>query len=249
MFLKKFSSYPVNWQAALVTLGTLLVAEALTLVVYSLFFTERILLDATLTAIIVILVTFPVSRLVFGQAAKLKRLAEELQRASQTDDLTGLANRREFVTRVNGCIRRAQASTGAGALLFVDADHFKQINDTFGHLTGDAVLVALGDVIRGNVRQADIAARIGGEEFAVFLPNTDLVTAYEVAERVRLSTREITGHMELHDVGVSVSIGIACHRPGQEIEEVMRAADHGLYAAKNGGRDRVVQGTAALEAA
>jgi len=229
------------WQQSLaVTVGAVIGADALTLCFYSIFFADRLILDLVLTAIITIIVALPISWLFLGQSAKVSRLAEELREASQTDDLTRLANRREFMTSVTAMLGGSQAATGAGILLFIDADHFKRINDTYGHGVGDEVLIALGEVIRDSVRQDDVAARIGGEEFAVFLHDADPAVAQTVAERIRTHAHHISRTMDLEEVGVTVSIGIARHRKGQGLEDVLRAADRSLYVAKKNGRDRIV---------
>jgi diguanylate cyclase (GGDEF)-like protein len=229
------------WQQSLaVTAGAVLGADALTLCFYSLFFADRLVLDLVLTTLITVIVALPTSWLFLGQSVKVSRLAEELREASQTDDLTRLANRRKFMMSVSAMLGGSRAAAGAGVLLFIDADHFKQINDTYGHGVGDEVLIALGQVIRDSVRQDDVAARIGGEEFAVFLYDADLAIAQTVAERIRTHAHHISRTMDLEEVGVTVSIGVARHRKGQGLEDMLRAADRSLYAAKKDGRDRIV---------
>jgi diguanylate cyclase (GGDEF)-like protein len=238
---ERFKRLPLWQQSLVVTAVAVLGADALTLGFYSLFFADRLVLDLVLTAIITVIVAFPIAWLFLGQSAKVSRLADELREASQTDHLTRLANRREFMVSVGAMLAESQSPDGAGVLLFIDADHFKQINDTYGHGVGDEVLIALGSVIRDSVRHADVAARIGGEEFAVFLHKADPAVAQTVAERIRTHTHHISRTMDLEEVGVTVSIGIARHRKGQGLEDVLRAADRSLYVAKKNGRDRIVQ--------
>lgn len=230
------------WQQSLVvTVAAVIGSDMLTLGFYSVFFADRLVLDLILTTIITVIVAYPIALLFLGQAAEVSRLAEELREASQTDHLTRLANRREFMASVGDMLAQSRNPGGAGTLLFIDADHFKQINDTYGHGVGDEVLIALGQVIRDSVRQADVAARVGGEEFAVFLHNADVAVAQTVAERIRTQAHHISQTMEMDRVGITVSIGIARHSKGQGLEDVLRAADRSLYIAKEQGRDRIVQ--------
>ncbi|QKV19680.1 GGDEF domain-containing protein [Oricola thermophila] len=236
-----FSGLDPWQQSVLVTIVAVLCADILTLVFYSLFFADRLVLDLVLTAVITFAVAFPISWLFMGQSTRVARLVEELREASQTDHLTRLANRREFMASVGTLISASKCPHGAGTLLFIDADHFKKINDTCGHGVGDRVLVALGAVIRDSLRSADVAARMGGEEFAVFLNGTDTAAAQVVAERIRTRVHPIAESMDLAQVGVTVSIGIARHRNGQDLDDVLRAADRSLYVAKERGRDRVVR--------
>lgn len=238
------------WQQALVvTAGAVFCSDLLTLGLYSVFFADRLLLDLVLTALITVIVAFPISLVFLTQAAKVERLAEELRHASQTDHLTRLANRREFMSSVGTFLAADVSPGGAGTLLFIDADRFKRINDTYGHAVGDEVLVKLAGIIGSCVRQRDIAARVGGEEFAVFLRDANVDVAFVVAERIRMHARGIGPLLGLSGDAVSVSIGIAAHRPGQELEDVLRAADRSLYIAKNNGRDMVVCGKTVSAAA
>lgn len=238
---EKFKAMPIWYQSCLVTLAAVLGSDTLTLAFYSIFFSDRLALDLVLTALITVIVAFPIAWLFMDQHAKVDRLARELRVVSQTDSLTRLANRREFMTSVGAALSASDRPTGAGTVLFIDADHFKRINDTYGHGVGDEVLANLGEVIRDSVRFQDVAARIGGEEFAVFLRLADLDAAQRVAERIRIKTHEISDMMDLGEIGITVSIGIARHRKGQNLEDVLRAADRSLYVAKETGRDRIVQ--------
>ncbi|MCA9797814.1 MAG: GGDEF domain-containing protein, partial [Candidatus Eremiobacteraeota bacterium] len=172
-------------------LGAIAGADTLTLIFYGIFFADRLVLDLVLTTVIVIVVGFPPAYFFISQQVRLAVLAAKLDRIARTDGLTGLSNRMAFFEEAQALIDDSLAP--AGSLLFIDADHFKSINDTFGHATGDSVLRELGAIIRSCIRGGDLAARIGGEEFAMFLTGADRNEAKQVAERIRMRTRGISG--------------------------------------------------------
>jgi diguanylate cyclase (GGDEF)-like protein len=166
-------------------------------------------------------------------------LHQEAQRLSVTDGLTGLGNYRFFQQTLAKEIERAARFKRPLALLMLDLDLFKQVNDAHGHQVGDAVLVEVAERVRAEVREVDVVARYGGEEFVVVLPETGRQgaahTAERIAERVRARTIEVNG-IELR---VTVSIGAAVFPDnGDTPASLIRAADEALYAAKAGGRDQ-----------
>ncbi|MBN2895900.1 MAG: diguanylate cyclase [Campylobacterales bacterium] len=152
------------------------------------------------------------------------------------DPLTGLYNRRMFDTLYPKMVDEAQLDSTALSLLIVDLDHFKRINDTFGHKTGDAVLIQTARVLQKNLRQGDACARWGGEEFAVLLPKTTLEEAAQVASRIRLN---IAAEVRAQSEAQSCSIGVAALRALEDAESLFNRADAALYRAKNSGRNRV----------
>ncbi|WP_448614211.1 diguanylate cyclase [Modestobacter sp. URMC 112] len=161
-------------------------------------------------------------------------LLEHLQASALTDGLTGVANRRAFDAALD---RELAIATRAGeplSVVIIDLDHFKSLNDTYGHLAGDDVLRAVGAALRSSIRQGDIVARYGGEEFALVLPGTEAGDAVGIAQRVREALSRIDGPR-----AVTASLGIAC-RPhaGLTGAELLAAADKALYASKEGGRDQ-----------
>jgi len=175
-----------------------------------------------------------------------KNLEEQLRALATCDSLTGAANRRHFVELAQ---REHERSLRAGAplsLCLFDADHFKGINDQYGHVAGDHVLSALAQAARGALRASDVLGRLGGEEFAMLLPDTDLAGALVVAERVRVAVAasEVQGG-EVRSAGtsgairVTISIGVAERGPGESLEALLKRADRSLYAAKDAGRNRV----------
>jgi diguanylate cyclase (GGDEF)-like protein len=171
-----------------------------------------------------------------------RRMDDELRVLATTDFLTGLPNRREFMGRLQEEEGRLQRDIGAcAAVLLLDIDHFKRINDEYGHAAGDAVLRQLADLMRDGQRKIDMLGRIGGEEFAVLLPGTDLDAAAVFAERLRLRVEQAT--MQLDEgvtLGITVSIGIAA-MGGKTAsgDPALIRADQALYCAKRGGRNRV----------
>jgi diguanylate cyclase (GGDEF)-like protein len=153
-----------------------------------------------------------------------------------TDPLTGLANRRYFFERLEQALSLAQRHDHPMSLIVCDLDHFKQINDRLGHLTGDRVLEGLGHLLRRECRKEDLPARFGGEEFVVLLPETNARGAGAVAERLRTEL----ACLELRDDGepVTGSFGIAEHEAGDDDGMLVGRADAALYAAKEMGRNR-----------
>jgi diguanylate cyclase len=171
----------------------------------------------------------------------LTKQLNEAHTEALTDPLCALSNRRGFMRAAQELCDSEQGLEGA-ALVLIDADHFKWVNDTFGHLLGDKVLRAIAEVLRANIKGRDIAARIGGEEFALLLPQTPLQGAHSVAEQIRLAVQRIRIHGDrAHDTvgSVTISLGLALGRAGESIDELMARADVALYAAKRDGRNRV----------
>jgi diguanylate cyclase (GGDEF)-like protein len=168
-----------------------------------------------------------------------RRLRSEMLQLSVTDPLTGLFNRAQIYTQLDQEIRRTRRSERGFCLLMVDLDGLKQVNDSFGHHRGDEVLVSLGLVIRRSIRAVDTAYRYGGDEFVVLLPETDIVGAYVVAEKIRTGTEDLAG---AHGEGAqtSVSIGLVSHpEDGSTVDELMIAADRAMYAAKTLGKNQI----------
>ena len=165
------------------------------------------------------------------------RLFEQLAQLASTDDLTELANRRRFTEALRVELARSRRDGSTLALLLIDIDHLKRINDSHGHPAGDAAIRHVAGMLKRARRESDVAARLGGEEFALLLPGTDVVGAVTVAEalRARLAAAPAAGAFT-----VTVSIGVASSpEDGVEEDELIRAADRRLYAAKAGGRNRV----------
>jgi diguanylate cyclase (GGDEF)-like protein len=166
------------------------------------------------------------------------RLQSVVRRQAVTDELTDLANRRRFMEVINLEVARAARLASPLTLVLFDLDHFKQINDRFGHQVGDAVLRSTAAVIRGRVRETDISARVGGEEFAVLLPGTDLSGGQSLAENLR---RDLSRLVEVpgHDWRLTASFGVAEFVTGEVADTLIASADRSLYQAKEKGRDRV----------
>lgn len=227
-------------QTFMIAAACIIAADIMTLLFYSIFFYDRLLLDLILTTVITVAISFPLGYVFFSQNVRLQRLAAQLDKALSIDDLTGLRNRNTFFKESYERIRQGAGSACAGSLLFIDADHFKSVNDTYGHAAGDAVLRELGSVILSCTRNSDVVARLGGEEFAVFLAGSDTLEAHRVAEQIREKTRAV-GHLAgIPDRTVTVSIGVSVHRSGQCLDDLLLEADRCLYSAKGLGRDCVV---------
>ncbi|MDO8827574.1 GGDEF domain-containing protein [Methylophaga sp.] len=178
-----------------------------------------------------------------NQSLELRVLerTKELERLAHTDALTGVMNRRGLIDHLTAEIDRAVRYQHNLSLLMVDLDHFKLINDEYGHLTGDAVLIESATILSYAIRNTDVLGRYGGEEFLLLLPETNIEDARLLAERIRADFEQ---HRFCQDDGVEISltcsIGVADLQPDQTQVSLLQSVDRMLYSAKNAGRNRVV---------
>jgi diguanylate cyclase (GGDEF)-like protein len=169
---------------------------------------------------------------------EFKAYLDACEEAAFTDHLTGLANRRRFERQLDREVGRVERFSHPFSLLMLDIDSFKDLNDSFGHDAGDEAIRRIGRVLREGTRGIDLAARIGGEEFAVLLVETSKEGGFEVAERLRQAIKALEIPAARH---ITASFGVAeCPTDAQTAADVLKAADVALYAAKRNGRDRVV---------
>jgi len=169
--------------------------------------------------------------------AQLRRTQEQLEQLATFDPLTGALNARAFLGHLEYELGRARRYGRPMALLYLDLDNFKTVNDRHGHDTGDAVLRLVGDAIRQTVRRADTVGRLGGDEFAVVMPETDGPVAHAAAARLAAGIRSVFRGTP----SVTASIGVLSGTPAGTAEELLRRADQAMYAAKRSGKDRVVE--------
>ena len=176
--------------------------------------------------------------------AELVKLNDELRVQACVDALTGCCNRRHFLAELDVELKRAARFAQPCSLAILDIDHFKEVNDRYGHATGDALLCHLVRTLCGCLRASDALGRLGGEEFALLMPQTDLAGAREVAERLRRAVDAadlVLGEIRLH---LTISVGVDQWRGGDDLAESLVArADAAMYVAKNGGRNRVIVAT------
>ena len=185
---------------------------------------------------------------VLGRALKTSEAFETMREATLVDPLTGCATRAEGMRRFEAELRRAERSKTSLAVLMIDLDHFKSINDRYGHNTGDAVLSAVGETLLSTLRASDIRSRWGGEEFLVVLPESTIERASSAAESLRQRIAATAVRDGAATVHVTTSIGITIARPGEtDIPRLLGRADTALYQAKSEGRNRAVLKTGSSE--
>jgi diguanylate cyclase (GGDEF)-like protein len=171
------------------------------------------------------------------------RLHRIVQRQAVTDELTGLANRRRFMDALATEIDRTERLGGGLAVLISDLDDFKVVNDSYGHQAGDQILRVFAEVLSDHVREVDTVARLGGEEFALILPETAADGLAALGERLLEALRTVSVRVDGEEIGITASFGAAEHVPGESADELLSRADVALYRAKAGGKDQVVLAT------
>ena len=177
-----------------------------------------------------------------NEVAERKQAQDELQKLVMTDFLTGLFNRRHFFSVAKKEIAKAVRYHKHLSVIIFDLDRFKDINDTYGHSTGDQALIQLGALLRDTLREPDISARYGGEEFIILLPETDYSQAMIVAERLRKQVQDTPVRAQEFLVHITISVGVAGRNENdgtQTVDQLITKADQALYKAKKGGRNRV----------
>ena len=173
-----------------------------------------------------------------AMALSKAQLYQKMENLATIDGLTNLANHRHFQDILAAEIRRAKRHNLSLALLMIDIDYFKQINDNYGHQMGDYILAEIGDVFKQNIREVDFVARYGGEEFAIILVGKKPLNYYITAERIRQAVANHKFVYQKQTIPITISIGISLYPNDTENQsELIRLADQALYLAKNSGRD------------
>jgi diguanylate cyclase (GGDEF)-like protein len=170
-----------------------------------------------------------------------RHLKVELQKQANTDELTGVINRRHFLELANIELKRAIRLNRPMAIVMIDLDYFKLVNDKHGHAAGDKILVAFTETCRKYIREIDIFARIGGDEFALLLPETSPEQASAVVERIRIAMMSRATHIACNPLTITISSGISISESKEEsLDTLMSRADKALYQAKETGRNKIV---------
>jgi diguanylate cyclase (GGDEF)-like protein/PAS domain S-box-containing protein len=176
-----------------------------------------------------------------GQLIEIGLLQSKLREQAIRDPLTNLFNRRYLEETLERELSRAARENYPVCVIMIDLDHFKRVNDTYGHEAGDLVLKAIADALSEHSRRGDFACRYGGEEFVIAMPNITMDVAYERAENLRQSLNLLSVPYEYYNLSVTISMGISCYpQNGQTREAILRAADLAMYAAKQAGRDHIL---------
>ena len=180
------------------------------------------------------------NKLLANQLDEIKMLQENLHKQVIRDHLTGLFNRRYLYETFDREFARAKRENYPLSVMMIDLDHFKEINDTYGHQVGDEVLVSLGNLLQRSIRQGDIACRYGGDEFLIIMPGIHEEDAEQRAETLRHEVKNIPINSSKEKAFVTVSIGIAVYpKHGNDLDHIVKASDDALYEAKHAGRNRV----------
>lgn len=217
--------------ACIVTFITMIISNRL---VWLFFPAEIYVFTAWRAALITLFITMPVCLFIGIKIRENTQLGDELVRVVNRDRLTDVATRDFFFDRMN------QSPEAYGVVLMIDIDHFKRVNDTYGHLAGDQVIRHVSKTLQKECRTDDIVCRFGGEEFVVFLQNADEDTGVAIAERIRLMVEKAPATHEGVVVSVTVSIGGSLKEGLQDVNLSIQLADEALYLAKNGGRNQLV---------
>jgi len=221
-----------------IVLAAMVKASVLAAVVGYLHASEGVVRSAAAAACLAAVVACPLAWVVSRKIRELSLVARQAAELASKDDLTGLLNRREFFLSGNDQISSIMQKKGTCTLLYIDVDRFKEVNDTWGHGIGDRVLKEIGSAISSTIRASDFAARLGGEEFAVMLPDTTIHSASRIADLIRDKAKAISFPDTIKPGMVSVSVGIAELAPQKNLNDLLDDADRCLYVAKSRGRDR-----------
>ena len=171
---------------------------------------------------------------------RLRNLIKQLEDLASTDQLTGLSNRRDMLAKIEHEIFRYRRNKNTFALILCDIDHFKKINDSYGHDAGDYILINVAQSLKETVRNYDTVSRWGGEEFLIILPETDLDGGIQVAEKIRLTIEAKVFYYNQHEIKLTISFGISAFEDNMTIDSCIKKADEYLYVAKKTGRNKIV---------
>jgi len=205
---------------------------------------QQQLLYITITAAIIILfltfIVLTISKSRKNANKELAKLNEQLYLLATKDDMTKLFNRRHFLELAHRELSQLQRTKSMGVALMIDIDHFKSVNDNHGHGAGDQAIINVAKILIDNLREYDIVGRVGGEEFAMFLPNSEIDVAMQIAERIRIKVANLSTLYQQTSIKLTVSIGLTAKKENENsINDMLQRADSALYQAKNSGRNKV----------
>lgn len=227
---------------AAITSGSILMSMTLTVIIsVAVNNTANLMFDLVIAFIVPLVVAPLASYYAVGLLFEVEQARALLQMAAIRDNLTGLFNRGYFLARLREEIQHCRDERQALALIMIDVDHFKAVNDSFGHAAGDTVLERLGQVLADTLRPHDLIARYGGEEFVALLTGVDLDQANGAAERIRATLESMTFQWAEGRGAVTASLGVTFLRDAEDTADALLArADRAMYAAKHAGRNRCV---------
>jgi len=191
-----------------------------------------------MAGILPVIIALPITHHVAQMSLRLANTQAELRHLANTDPLTRLPNRRSFF---HNAAKLLEHETAPASLLVIDADHFKELNDSYGHAVGDKALITIADILRASFRQSDLICRVGGEEFAVLIPGMTITQAEDLAVRVVAKVAASPLSEPNAVIEYSVSCGIADTTIGKDMQALFKAADDAMYLAKKQGRNRVAR--------
>lgn len=233
-----------GFAVALCTIGSAWASNGLTAAHYSV----HALVTASAALAILAIFFHALNSRLLSYSSRMQAYNARLMHQASHDALTGVTNTHAYYAMGDQLLALAQRQGRELAVLFIDLDHFKAINDRYGHLAGDQVLKAVARCVQARLRRSDVLGRIGGEEFSVLLPGTDCANAVQIAEDLRLALEGLQPEVTVSALGqqrqqipITASIGIACARSsdGKNFQQIQQQADEAMYEAKRGGRNRV----------
>jgi len=227
----------------IITAISVVMAVVLNLLISYIFDYQTPIEQSILRAALIPLIIAPVvSWYLLGLLLDLDKLEEEMNKLATYDDLTGLYNRRSLFKSCGLLHRLAMRTKEAYCVVIIDLDFFKKINDKYGHAAGDTVLKSFGTILKKVTRDCDIAGRLGGEEFCIYLSNTQQDQVGPIVERLNDEIQNNLPKCDGMQINYNISLGVAENQPGLEMsfEDILNKADIALYAAKNSGRNRMV---------
>jgi len=223
-----------------VTFGSMIMAVALTAALEKIFRGEVLKMDLFFAAVIAGILAPIISYGFIYLTGQLNLAEQQMRHLATTDGLTGVLNRRYFFERGENELQRAIRYGHTLSMLIFDIDHFKQVNDGFGHQAGDEVLCQLADMTVNTIRSTDLLGRYGGEEFILILPEAGFDSAWRVAERLRQKIEAHNFNFDQKTINITISVGLSSlESPDTDLEDLISRADRSLYAAKDAGRNRV----------
>jgi diguanylate cyclase (GGDEF)-like protein len=228
------------WGSIRVVAAAMLLAEVSAFIVYSFLEPENLPRRLLVTGIISFVVAAPITYYILEQKRKLAKLSRELAFMASIDQMSGLLNRTSFIHAIKENLHTPKGAATGGSFLFVDIDNFKSLNDRFGHSVGDDAIRSVAEAIKTHCDNGNIAGRIGGEEFGLFLPKANKKSALSIAENLRRQVRKIVVRRDEKQERLSVSIGVSIHKSGQTISTFVQNADEAMYQAKEAGRNKVM---------